>query len=223
MYLMAWVLHVHQPRFTFPWWLLLLTCWEWFMLCLHWQALLESKLKSFSIGKMAVAKRTLSKKEQDEIKKKVSIECLEDPVCFSAVQSVCLLNVLCVFRRMRGRQQRFMRSSLLLLKVEARAKSKPLSAAVLQMLLKVQDLHNLFPARVAWYGNAQLLSSHVPTCAHEMIMQWGWNLEHAFFHCFLQKKQLLMRRGESCTNPSHGLRPRQKASCLWKPRLSFWH
>lgn len=37
------------------------------------QALLESKLKSFSIGKMAVAKRTLSKKEQDEIKKKVSI------------------------------------------------------------------------------------------------------------------------------------------------------
>uniref|UniRef100_A0A673CP62 U2 snRNP-associated SURP motif-containing protein n=1 Tax=Sphaeramia orbicularis TaxID=375764 RepID=A0A673CP62_9TELE len=38
--------------------------------CLHLQALLESKLKSFSIGKMAVAKRTLSKKEQDEIKKK---------------------------------------------------------------------------------------------------------------------------------------------------------
>ena len=36
------------------------------------QALLESKLKSFSIGKMAVAKRTLSKKEQDEMKKKVS-------------------------------------------------------------------------------------------------------------------------------------------------------
>uniref|UniRef100_A0A3B3D2I9 U2 snRNP-associated SURP domain containing n=1 Tax=Oryzias melastigma TaxID=30732 RepID=A0A3B3D2I9_ORYME len=33
-------------------------------------ALLESKLKSFSIGKMAVAKRTLSKKEQDELKKK---------------------------------------------------------------------------------------------------------------------------------------------------------
>lgn len=40
---------------------------------LNSQALLESKLKSFSIGKMAVAKRTLSKKEQDEIKKKVSI------------------------------------------------------------------------------------------------------------------------------------------------------
>lgn len=39
----------------------------------NWQALLESKLKSFSIGKMAVAKRTLSKKEQDEIKKKVSV------------------------------------------------------------------------------------------------------------------------------------------------------
>ncbi|KAL1006661.1 hypothetical protein UPYG_G00075070 [Umbra pygmaea] len=34
------------------------------------KALLESKLKSFSIGKMAVAKRTLSKKEQEEIKKK---------------------------------------------------------------------------------------------------------------------------------------------------------
>ncbi|KAG5850524.1 hypothetical protein ANANG_G00083380 [Anguilla anguilla] len=34
------------------------------------KALLESKLKSFTIGKMAVAKRTLSKKEQDEIKKK---------------------------------------------------------------------------------------------------------------------------------------------------------
>ncbi|XP_077365063.1 U2 snRNP-associated SURP motif-containing protein isoform X1 [Festucalex cinctus] len=34
------------------------------------KALLESKLKSFSIGKMSVAKRTLSKKEQDEIKKK---------------------------------------------------------------------------------------------------------------------------------------------------------
>uniref|UniRef100_A0AAR2KSC1 U2 snRNP-associated SURP domain containing n=1 Tax=Pygocentrus nattereri TaxID=42514 RepID=A0AAR2KSC1_PYGNA len=33
-------------------------------------ALLESKLKAFSIGKMAVAKRTLSKKEQDELKKK---------------------------------------------------------------------------------------------------------------------------------------------------------
>ncbi|KAJ3611586.1 hypothetical protein NHX12_021601 [Muraenolepis orangiensis] len=34
------------------------------------KALLESKLKSFSIGKMTVAKRTLSKKEQDEMKKK---------------------------------------------------------------------------------------------------------------------------------------------------------
>ncbi|KAJ8357163.1 hypothetical protein SKAU_G00199570 [Synaphobranchus kaupii] len=34
------------------------------------KALLESKLKAFSIGKMAVAKRTLSKKEQDEVKKK---------------------------------------------------------------------------------------------------------------------------------------------------------
>ncbi|XP_053714556.1 U2 snRNP-associated SURP motif-containing protein isoform X2 [Synchiropus splendidus] len=34
------------------------------------KALRESKLKSFSIGKMSVAKRTLSKKEQDEMKKK---------------------------------------------------------------------------------------------------------------------------------------------------------
>uniref|UniRef100_A0A671PCM0 U2 snRNP-associated SURP motif-containing protein-like n=1 Tax=Sinocyclocheilus anshuiensis TaxID=1608454 RepID=A0A671PCM0_9TELE len=34
------------------------------------KALLESKLKAFSIGKMAVAKRTPSKKEQDELKKK---------------------------------------------------------------------------------------------------------------------------------------------------------
>ncbi|KAM9552962.1 U2 snRNP-associated SURP motif-containing protein-like isoform 1-T1 [Salvelinus alpinus] len=34
------------------------------------KALLESKLKSFSIGKMAVSKRTLSKKEQEDIKKK---------------------------------------------------------------------------------------------------------------------------------------------------------
>ncbi|XP_061777209.1 U2 snRNP-associated SURP motif-containing protein isoform X3 [Nerophis ophidion] len=33
-------------------------------------ALLESKLKSFSIGKLSATKRTLSKKEQDEIKKK---------------------------------------------------------------------------------------------------------------------------------------------------------
>ncbi|XP_075426207.1 U2 snRNP-associated SURP motif-containing protein isoform X3 [Ascaphus truei] len=34
------------------------------------QPLLESKLKSFSIGKMSSAKRTLSKKEQEELKKK---------------------------------------------------------------------------------------------------------------------------------------------------------
>lgn len=34
---------------------------------------MESKLKAFSIGKMAVAKRTLSKKEQDELKKKVCV------------------------------------------------------------------------------------------------------------------------------------------------------
>ncbi len=42
------------------------------------QALLESKLKAFSIGKMAVAKRTLSKKEQDGLKKKVSTWGLKD-------------------------------------------------------------------------------------------------------------------------------------------------
>jgi len=46
---------------------------ESFTICLHRQALLESKLKSFSFGKMSVAKRTLSKKEQDDLKKKVSI------------------------------------------------------------------------------------------------------------------------------------------------------
>ncbi|XP_041119200.1 U2 snRNP-associated SURP motif-containing protein-like isoform X2 [Polyodon spathula] len=34
------------------------------------KAVLENKLKSFSIGKIAVGKRTLSKKEQDDIKKK---------------------------------------------------------------------------------------------------------------------------------------------------------
>lgn len=32
---------------------------------------MESKLKAFSIGKMSAAKRTLSKKEQEELKKKV--------------------------------------------------------------------------------------------------------------------------------------------------------
>ncbi|EDL77520.1 rCG25679, isoform CRA_a, partial [Rattus norvegicus] len=32
--------------------------------------LLENKLKAFSIGKMSTAKRTLSKKEQEELKKK---------------------------------------------------------------------------------------------------------------------------------------------------------
>lgn len=34
---------------------------------------MESKLKAFSIGKMSAAKRTLSKKEQEELKKKVMI------------------------------------------------------------------------------------------------------------------------------------------------------
>ncbi|MCJ8740461.1 hypothetical protein PDJAM_G00059560 [Pangasius djambal] len=42
------------------------------------KALLESKLKAFSIGKMAVAKRTLSKKEQDELKKKVQEATADD-------------------------------------------------------------------------------------------------------------------------------------------------
>lgn len=37
------------------------------------QPLLESKLKAFSIGKMSAAKRTLSKKEQEELKKKVML------------------------------------------------------------------------------------------------------------------------------------------------------
>lgn len=34
---------------------------------------MESKLKAFSIGKMSAAKRTLSKKEQEELKKKVMV------------------------------------------------------------------------------------------------------------------------------------------------------
>ncbi|XP_029553637.1 U2 snRNP-associated SURP motif-containing protein isoform X3 [Salmo trutta] len=42
----------------------------WLLYSFAWRALLESKLKSFSIGKMAVSKRTLSKKEQEDIKKK---------------------------------------------------------------------------------------------------------------------------------------------------------
>lgn len=46
------------------------------------QALLESKLKSFSIGKMSAAKRTLSRKEQDEIKKKVSSGSVPEYICF---------------------------------------------------------------------------------------------------------------------------------------------
>lgn len=37
------------------------------------QPLMESKLKAFSIGKMSAAKRTLSKKEQEELKKKVRV------------------------------------------------------------------------------------------------------------------------------------------------------
>lgn len=37
------------------------------------QPLIESKLKAFSIGKMSSTKRTLSKKEQEELKKKVII------------------------------------------------------------------------------------------------------------------------------------------------------
>ena len=37
------------------------------------QPLLENKLKAFSIGKMSTAKRTLSKKEQEELKKKVML------------------------------------------------------------------------------------------------------------------------------------------------------
>lgn len=37
------------------------------------QPLMENKLKAFSIGKMSAAKRTLSKKEQEELKKKVTV------------------------------------------------------------------------------------------------------------------------------------------------------
>lgn len=122
------------------------------MLCLHPQALLESKLKSFSIGKMAVAKRTLSKEEQDEIKKKVRFAFLffENIGCGNWVYVFILLlcNLMCLFtltlvslfRRMSGQQQRFMRSFLLLLKEEGRVKSRPLSVVGLQMQPKVQKI-----------------------------------------------------------------------------------
>ncbi|KAK7812208.1 hypothetical protein U0070_010967 [Myodes glareolus] len=40
--------------------------------------LLENKLKAFSIGKMSTAKRTLSKKEQEELKKKAAAEIYEE-------------------------------------------------------------------------------------------------------------------------------------------------
>lgn len=44
-----------------------------FVFLLFSQPLMESKLKAFSIGKMSAAKRTLSKKEQEELKKKVMV------------------------------------------------------------------------------------------------------------------------------------------------------
>jgi len=44
-----------------------------FVFLLLLQPLMESKLKAFSIGKMSAAKRTLSKKEQEELKKKVMV------------------------------------------------------------------------------------------------------------------------------------------------------
>lgn len=123
--------------------------------CLHlsWQTLLESKLKSFSIGKMAVAKRTLSKKEQDEIKKKVSNWLLYARlyvICNNWVQfkKNCknfiywfMLTLVSMYRRMSEQQQRSMRSFLQLLKEEVRAKSRPLFGVVLQMQQKVQQLY----------------------------------------------------------------------------------
>lgn len=48
---------------------------------------MESKLKAFSIGKMSAAKRTLSKKEQEELKKKVMVY-YENVVTYSELKLV---------------------------------------------------------------------------------------------------------------------------------------
>ncbi|XP_028833766.1 U2 snRNP-associated SURP motif-containing protein isoform X2 [Denticeps clupeoides] len=66
------------------------------------KATLESKLKSFSIGKMAVAKRTLSKKEQDEIKKK------EDEKAAAAIYE----EFLAAFEGGEGKLKTFVRGGL---------------------------------------------------------------------------------------------------------------
>lgn len=149
------------------------------------QTLLESKLKSFSIGKMAVAKRTLSKKEQDEIKKKVSDSFLRILFVLSVItgysfskkkKNTCLdlmylfmLTLVSLYRRMSGQQQRFMRSFLRLLK-EERAKSRPLSVVVLQMQQKVQHFyywHNVFPNWIACYSYCTVLLQFSPCSIHD--------------------------------------------------------
>lgn len=104
---------------------------------------------------MAVAKRTLSKKEQDEIKKKVSMgdffwRILPNYIIYtniickmslSNMEYVFTLILVSVFRRMSGQQQRFMRNFLLLLKEEGRVKSRLLCVVVLQMQQKVKYQH----------------------------------------------------------------------------------
>lgn len=52
------------------------------------QPLMESKLKAFSIGKMSAAKRTLSKKEQEELKKKVMVY-NENFTLYAELKQVC--------------------------------------------------------------------------------------------------------------------------------------
>lgn len=56
-----------------------------FVFILLLQPLMESKLKAFSIGKMSAAKRTLSKKEQEELKKKV-IEYYENFILYAELK-----------------------------------------------------------------------------------------------------------------------------------------
>lgn len=96
-----------------------------------------------------MAKRTLSKKEQDEIKKKVSVLHYYFyfkfyPRCF--IEHICVYSLSVHFpgfRKMSGQQQRSMRSFLLLSKEVQRAKSRPLSVGVLQMLQKVTVLSSV--------------------------------------------------------------------------------
>lgn len=61
------------------------------------QPLLENKLKAFSIGKMSTAKRTLSKKEQEELKKKVMFKLffvLSLEMCLNKCVEKCFSKIL---------------------------------------------------------------------------------------------------------------------------------